>query len=876
MAIEPVSFPLPTQLQTLLSRARLASPVVVTSLQQQSAEAAIYSVKNMAAKRAGHLLWFPAAVMKRLSIGERVRHEAMLMKKFPHPHCLAVWDAGEIDGAVFVILDEMPAQSLASRKRSGGQRLQDLVQLCQAIAHGHEHGLFASGLSLHAVGWDAVAGVRWYGTTLAAVMNSIATGGKRGQAVWSGSQERRDDVFLLGQLMPLLLGSQDEWPSELQRIHERATQANPSLRYADVMSLELAISACTLPQESDATSSRPRSAHAESAAELTEDQRHVRRSEQRRQASRKQWILAVQCVVMVVLAVVVFQVYQMVQQRKHEVETHNNQVMKEMAEREQRRADELTQLQSAAQQQHQAAAQAERDAIEQAKLKAAREEEIKKAAENAPKAPTAEEVLASVASMRDELRQGLREKFPLGTRDRGRTALCLVPQAMSWNDAQVFAEQCGAHLAIARNDDELAFLASMLPEGSSAWLGAGRVGKQNWGWVDGSKWRMAENPTGAGTVVAVSATAKPRALAQTKELPFVIEWLKDGTNPASLETLLTLVKHSLESDDQVLPPGTLTFGKHHYYPLLRKMTRSQAQAVATQAGARLASLAQPDEALWVESQMTEMGIAEPMWLGAAVATGRWSWADGEPWQHEHWAVGGNHAAVPSHGLVVRGEMGWESQPSDQTAVGAWLEWGRVPLPVLQKTQQPAEAVAPVSQVKEVIDLQDKARRLLQSLNREHREAVAQNTRSYGWDLDVWLRGLNGSEKERWTPGIALMKQAVQKDLVPMGKSMSEAGPQRYGTGARDTQATTRNEETDFPREMPAAVVKIYRYRGEKQQQLQQDYRQRAEKIRDGFVSKIEDFRKTLTGDARMQVGQQLDDVVSQAQDLQAWIDNLLR
>ena len=849
---------------------------MVTSLQQQSAEAAIYAVKNMAAKRAGSLLWFPAVVMKRLGIGERVRHEALLMKQNPHPHSLAVWDVGEIDGAVFVIYDEMPTQSLASRKRPGAQRMQVMSQLCQAIAQGHEQGLFASGLSLHAVGWDAVAGVRWYGATLGLVMSSIATAGKRGQAVWSVSGDRRDDVFLLGQLMPQLLAPQGELPPDLQRIHERAIHANQALRFADVMSLELAISACTLPEEAEEASSRPRSAHAESAAGVTDEQRVAQRGEQRRQASRKQFIFAVQCVVMVVLAVVVVQVYQMVQQRKQEVETHNNNVISEMAQREQRKADERAQMQAAAQQQQQAAAQAERDAIELAKRKAEREAEIKKAAENAPKALSADEVLASFASLRDVLLQGQRDQFPLGTRDRGRTALCLVPQAMSWSDAQIFAEQNGAHLAIARNNDELSFLASMLPEGSSAWLGAGRVGKQNWGWVDGSKWSLAEKPTGAGTVVAVSASAKTRALPQTKELPFIIEWLKDGTNPATFEVLLTRVKQSLGSDDLVLPPGTLTFGKHHYWPVLRKMTRTQAQAIATQAGARLASLAQPDEALWVESQMAEMGIAEPMWLGAVVAGGRWTWSDGEPWQHDHWVVAGNNAVLPTHGLVLKGEMGWESQPSDKTAVGAWLEWGRVLAQLEQKTSQAAEIAPSLPPIKEVSELQDKARRLLQSLYREHREAIAQNTRSYGWDLDVWLRGLNGSEKERWSPGIDLMKQAVQKDLVPMGKSMTEAGPQRYGAGARDAQSPPRGEETDFPREMPAAVVKIYRYRCEKQLQAQQDYLQRGGKIRDGFVSKIEDFRKTLVGDSRMQLNQQLDDVVSQAQDLQAWIDNLLR
>lgn len=875
MAIEPVSFPLPTQLQTFLSRARLSHPVVVTALQQQSAEAAIYAVKNMTAKRGGNLLWFPATVMKRLGIAERVLQEAMQLKSHPVAHCLSVWDAGMIDGAVFVIYDEMPTQTLASRKRAGGPRLQELVQLCQAIAQGHELGVFAAGLSMHSVGWDAVAGVRWYGSTLAQVVNSIAQGGKRGQAAWAQTSDRRDDVFLLGHLMPQLLAAQGELQADLLRIHQRAVHENPALRYADVMSLELAISACTLPDEHEDAAVRPRASQAESAAEMTDEQRLSQRSEQRRAASRKQVLLAVQCVVMVVLAVVVVFVYQMVQKRKVEVETHNQQVVAEMEQREQRKAQEREQLMATTQQQQQAAAQAERDAIEQAKRKAEREEAQKKAAEDVPKPPTAEAVLSSLSELRAALANGQREQFPLGTRDRGRIALCLIPQPMSWSAAMAFAEDNGAHLAIARNDDELTFLASMLPEGGSAWLGGGRVGKQNWGWLDGSTWRLSAQPSGAGTVIAVSSSAKARALTQTKELPFVIEWSKDGINPAKLEVLLQRVKQTLGSDDTVFPPGTLTFGKHHYWPLLRKMTRSQAQAVAKQAGARLASLAQADEALWVETQMAELALTEPLWLGAEVAAGQWKWSDGEPWQHEHWTVAGNHAALPANGLVVKGEMGWEGLASDSAAAGAWLEWGRVSFTGQPQTSAVTPA-KPVEPIKEVIELNDKARRVLQSLRREHREAIAQNTRSYGWDLDVWLRGLNGSEKERWGPGVAMMKQAVQQDLVPTGKTIAEAGPQRYGAGARENQPAQRADESDFPREMPSAVVKIYRYRSEKQEQLQQDFLQRSGKVRDGFVSKVEEFRKTLTGDARIQLGSQLDDVVSQSQDLQAWIDNLLR
>jgi hypothetical protein len=104
----------------------------------------------------------------------------------------------------------------------------------------------------------------------------------------------------------------------------------------------------------------------------------------------------------------------------------------------------------------------------------------------------------------------------------------LVPEPMPWDAALLFAEKHGAHIALPTNADELTFLASLLKNNETIWLGAGRSGGDQWILLDGSLWSMEKNPPGIGNYATLSHLGNVNAGEGARSFPFVMAWHRDG------------------------------------------------------------------------------------------------------------------------------------------------------------------------------------------------------------------------------------------------------------------------------------------------------------------------------------------------------------
>ncbi|HTK32663.1 MAG TPA: AAA family ATPase [Candidatus Saccharimonadaceae bacterium] len=73
---------------------------------------------------------------------ERVAREARVSASLNHPHVVAIYDSGEDDGQVFLVMELVDGPSLRDAKGLSVAEIVDIAcQLCDALAHAHAHGI---------------------------------------------------------------------------------------------------------------------------------------------------------------------------------------------------------------------------------------------------------------------------------------------------------------------------------------------------------------------------------------------------------------------------------------------------------------------------------------------------------------------------------------------------------------------------------------------------------------------------------------------------------------------------------------------------------------------------------------------------------------
>jgi eukaryotic-like serine/threonine-protein kinase len=72
----------------------------------------------------------------------RLLHEAQAAGRLNHPNIITIYDAGEVDGASYIIMELLDGDSLYERRPANlTETLQIAGQVCTALAHAHAHGI---------------------------------------------------------------------------------------------------------------------------------------------------------------------------------------------------------------------------------------------------------------------------------------------------------------------------------------------------------------------------------------------------------------------------------------------------------------------------------------------------------------------------------------------------------------------------------------------------------------------------------------------------------------------------------------------------------------------------------------------------------------
>ena len=72
----------------------------------------------------------------------RLLREAQAVAKLNHPNIVTLYDAGEADGAPFIVMELLSGVSLYERKPANMDELVEVArQVCAALGHAHEHGI---------------------------------------------------------------------------------------------------------------------------------------------------------------------------------------------------------------------------------------------------------------------------------------------------------------------------------------------------------------------------------------------------------------------------------------------------------------------------------------------------------------------------------------------------------------------------------------------------------------------------------------------------------------------------------------------------------------------------------------------------------------
>jgi hypothetical protein len=301
----------------------------------------------------------------------------------------------------------------------------------------------------------------------------------------------------------------------------------------------------------------------------------------------------------------------------------------------------------------------------------------------------------TLSQLKDKLAEGDRDEFPAGT-VVGRESHFYIPsQSLNWNEAQKFAEEHGAHLAVLPRADYRLWLQKSFRFKGSVWLGAGLGARENWQWIDGSPWSSSDKLVSGSRLhrrVSFSDRVRLSPANASQRYRFILQWRNDGSNPGSLEAQLKRTVTDFKTKGIVAagyPIGTRSREDSRY--LLIDTTRSweEARRYANSLAASLAVPSSDPEHRWIRGTFGEKLLEdEALWLGGfrTEPNDRWQWLTGERWNNLGW----NWESLREGPLLNRLTLHRESNPrklnwvasagSSGGATALLLEWSPLPTP----------------------------------------------------------------------------------------------------------------------------------------------------------------------------------------------------
>lgn len=269
----------------------------------------------------------------------------------------------------------------------------------------------------------------------------------------------------------------------------------------------------------------------------------------------------------------------------------------------------------------------------------------------------AETPLEALARLRKDLIRGERTEFPPTSLKHENSTYFLIEQKMTWHEAREFAESHGAQLANLKTSGALEWAEKAFKKHLPLWVGASDSGTENkWHWdeglpVDNALWAPNEpnNSTSQnqdGEDFAALSQSGPRLedYPAQAENAFLLEWKNDGTRLGSLDSQLERTGDALkQKKPPVFPTGTFNVGGARFLLVKRQVEWDTASKIAKDAGGHLAVFSNPNETSFAHKLIHDSIPEESScWLGARRnndAHEVWDTATGELFEFVEWSPG---------------------------------------------------------------------------------------------------------------------------------------------------------------------------------------------------------------------------------------------
>ncbi|MEP4078218.1 protein kinase domain-containing protein [Haloferula sp.] len=627
--------------------------------------------------------------------------EAKAMAKLNHPNLIGVYDYGDIDGMPYIVMEYVGGKSLYhsawNKVIEPDQAIAIVNGICEGLGHAHEHDILHRDIKPANILLTPKAKPKIGDFGLAQQTDSAGTGEVMGTPGYAAPELTQNpelagigtDIYAVGVILHELLSGQQPDPSGeeaphplddpgLEAIWKKATNPDINKRYATASELAAALTAWRPTRRKLAT----RPAHAVSAPKKLATAAPAKTATPATPASSpagstaspksvpppvvapaSNWSLVRNALIFAVVAAVAGIGFKMYQSGKKANDAEESAANKEQFEK-----DKM--------------AEAEQKNQNLANESNTPEPEQPTTAENDPKTTTPkdpepqeiEETPAeSLARLKDDLVAGKRDELPKGSKRRGTNDYLLINEPLAWYDAQTFAEQHGAQLAILGSNEELTWISNLVPDDQAIWLGSGRSERNVWTDNDGSDWDLDEEPKGVGSFATLSNLGILRAGKVTDAKPFIIQWHRDGSNPGTIQTILERTSKTLDTPNPIYPPGTISLGTRRILFLPASILREDADALAKSAAGILAVPSTQEEISWIRDESESLEATAGFWIGGQRKDGTWTWDTGETWDKSAWI----DDAEPTDGgdaMIFIPGKGWSNAAPDQPVAGLLIEW----------------------------------------------------------------------------------------------------------------------------------------------------------------------------------------------------------
>ncbi len=797
--------------------------------------------------------------------------EAKAMARLNHPNLISVYDYGDVDGMPYIVMEYVDGKSLYhsayNKKIEPKQAVEITLGICRGLAHAHEGGVIHRDVKPANILLTPKAEPKIGDFGLARPADYDGPGLVMGTPGYSAPEyladpeqsDARADLYAVGVILHELVTGrrpdvEDAEPMKptgnirLDAIWRKASDPDPNRRYASAAAMAEALEGWLRnpgpntagPPPPAATSKTPQSlgsprspAAAGPPGSSTPQPAPVLPT-----GAGSNWSIIRNLLIIAGLLVAIAFAYQAYEAKK--ARNAEEQARYEREQAEQRRQAEI---------------EAKRQAEEQARLAEERRRQQQQQQQPGPPEPREETPLETLERLRTDLAAGGRAEMPKGTVRRGERDFFVVEKPLDWHEAAAFAEDHGGYLAIVSSADDITWFTELVPARSSIWVGAGRSVGGRWVNVDGSDWALDKEPPGVGNFAALDDLGLLRARRRTDRFPFIIEWRRDGSNPATLAAMLRRTRETLDAPNPSFPPGTESQDARHFAIIPREMDRRAAERLSRQAGGILAVPASKAEADWLESRASDLVAPDGLWLGGSREGDLWKWDTGEPWEFARWS---GDADGDGTAMVLVPGQGWRDTSPDDPASGFIIEWSND----AESAETKPEEMENKGQGLD--ELNKTAGQLLEKAITERDDKLAANARTFSWDLDVWFRGLNFSDRAIWQPHVEALKRMVDDDRVPSPEDFAPEEPEFVGGEPPEPEVMLSEQ-----------MAKVCTYCYNKQQEIDQGHQAKVERIRDAYLERVRKLEAAARSKGQDALANQLRDAAAETQDLDEWVEAMV-